>query len=327
MTTRPPRVSVVIPAYNAAPFISGAVESVQRQTYRDVEIIVVNDGSPDTQELEVALAPFLSHLVYVRQENGGPGGARNTGVHRARGELVAFLDSDDGWEPEFLSAQVALIDDAAAPLDMVYANANIVGDSPLAGRTFMDTSPSNGPVSFESLLRQECVVLTSTVVARRETLIGAGLFDPEYFHSEDFDLWLRVAHRGGRIGYNRRVLGTHRAHAASLTAEPGSLLRGQIRICDKLTNQLALTDAQRDLLVRHRRWCAAQLALAEGKREFVARRYRAARAHLREAQAELRRPKLAVALAMLSVAPGALHWAYRKRHRDALRAESSVASV
>src|SRR5215469_4227081 len=89
-----PLVSVIIPAYNASRFIRKTLESVFAQTYSNFEVIVVNDGSPDTQELEVAISPFRDRVIYITQENRGPNGARNTGLQAATGEFVALLDSD-----------------------------------------------------------------------------------------------------------------------------------------------------------------------------------------------------------------------------------------
>ena len=97
-----PLVSIIIPAYNVAPFIVSALESVFAQTVKDFEVIVVNDGSVDSLELETAIAPFRDRIQYLVQENRGPSAARNAGIRRARGEFVAFLDADDSLLPHFL---------------------------------------------------------------------------------------------------------------------------------------------------------------------------------------------------------------------------------
>ena len=104
----PPLVSVIIPAYMAAAYIHETLESVFRQTYRNFEVILINDGSPDTEDFERAIAPYRDRIIYIRQENGGPSAARNTGIRRARGEYLAFLDSDDVWYPTCLAALVEL---------------------------------------------------------------------------------------------------------------------------------------------------------------------------------------------------------------------------
>jgi hypothetical protein len=92
---------------------------------------------------------------------------------------------------------------------MVYADARMTGDTPFAGRTFMDTTPSVGPVTFRSLLSQQCTVLTSSVVARRDILEAAGRFDASLRRGQDFDLWIRLAHRGCRIALTTRSRSTH----------------------------------------------------------------------------------------------------------------------
>src|ERR1700691_4414652 len=108
-TAKPkPTVSVIMPAYNAANLIAFALDSVLQQTFQDFEIVVVNDGSPDTVELEKVLQPFLSKIVYIKQENKRAAGARNTAIRQANGEFLAFLDSDDSWFPDHLASQMKL---------------------------------------------------------------------------------------------------------------------------------------------------------------------------------------------------------------------------
>src|SRR5258707_697066 len=101
-----PQVSIVIPVFNSAHLIGAALRSVFAQTFTDFEVIVVDDGSEDQEELSAELAPFRPSIQFVRQPNGGPANARNTGIARTSGELVAFLDADDEWLPEKLASQV-----------------------------------------------------------------------------------------------------------------------------------------------------------------------------------------------------------------------------
>jgi len=95
-------VSIIIPAYNVAPYIGETLDSVFAQTFADYEVIVINDGSPDTEDLERALARFIDRINYLKQENRGASVARNTGLHAARGQFIAFLDADDVWLPNSL---------------------------------------------------------------------------------------------------------------------------------------------------------------------------------------------------------------------------------
>ena len=189
-----PKVSVVIPVYRGARYIGQAVRSVLEQTFRAFELIVVNDGSPETEEIDRELQPYMDRIVYLKQPNGGPSAARNTGVHRARGDYIAFLDCDDSWYPEYLSEQVGAL--AADPgLDLIYCDALLVGDSRRAGRTAMEFNPSEGKVTLESLLKMDCRLITSCTVVRRQSLLDAGLFDETLRCCEDFDIWVRLADR------------------------------------------------------------------------------------------------------------------------------------
>ena len=173
-----PLVSVIIPAYQAAAYIHETLESVLRQSYQNLEVILINDGSPDTEEFERAIGPYRDRIVYIRQENGGPSAARNAGIRRARGEYLAFLDSDDVWFPTCLAAQVELALSRQPSCDLVYSDVLIVSDSqhhgvsPTTGSLpcseqavrrvansrggairYSEMCPSNGAVTFESLLR------------------------------------------------------------------------------------------------------------------------------------------------------------------------------
>src|ERR1700730_10120521 len=116
-----PLVSVIIPAYNASNTIVRALDSVFAQTFVDFEVVVVNDGSPDTELLERALLPYMSRVRYLKQENKGPGGARTSGILQMRGKYAAFLDADDMWLPTHLSSQIGMLQ-ANPSLDLVYAD-------------------------------------------------------------------------------------------------------------------------------------------------------------------------------------------------------------
>ena len=310
-----PTVSVVIPAYNAAAHVGDALASVFGQTFRDYELIVVNDGSPDTPELERALAPYAEKLIYIRQENAGPSAARNAGVRRARGRFVAFLDSDDVWEREYLAEQLKAFEEDAS-LDLVYADALIVGDTALAGKSFMQCHPSRGRVSAEALLREDCTVLTSCVVARRQTLLDAGLFDEKFRRSEDFDLWVRMAHNGARLGYRRKVLARHRRHGQSLTSDYMPMYDSQLEVFAKLRDVLEGDARLRGLAEWRLKRCAAERELERGKRCFVEGRYAESSASLARANEFFRSWKLRLALLLLRAAPRLLRRAYLTRHRS-----------
>jgi glycosyltransferase involved in cell wall biosynthesis len=189
-----PKVSVIIPAYNIAPYIGETLDSILAQSYKNYEIILVNDGSLDTPELETALAPYFDDIIYAVQENSGAAQARNTAIELARGELLAFLDGDDVWLPDFLASQTHFLE--ANDYEMVYCDALIFGDAPYENQTFMDGSPSNGEVTTISLLTTECNVITSGTVLKKSLLETSGLFDVELQRAQDFDYgfgWRKTA--------------------------------------------------------------------------------------------------------------------------------------
>ncbi len=309
----PPVVSVIIPTYNAAHYIIEALDSVWAQTFTDYEIIVINDGSPDTLELERRLEPYRHRLVYIRQENRGVSGARNTGIRAARGEFIAHLDPDDLWEADYLAVQVELMR-SDPTIAVLYPNALIFGDMPEAGHKFMDLCPSEGEVTFESLLTQRCNVMTS-VTARREIVMRAGMFDESLRCSEDFDLWLRIVKQGGRISYHRRVLVRYRRHHGSLSSDPVWVCQNALRVLEKSEQTLDLTAAEREVLRWSRARFHALMRFNEGKSAFMLGEMDAAIDGLKEANAFFRSRKTALALLLLRFAPRFLWRAYHVRHR------------
>ena len=301
-----PLISVVIPAYNVAPYIAETLDSVFAQTLTDFEIIVVNDGSPDTDELERALAPYLDRVRYIRQENRGAGAARNRGVREGRGEFVAFLDGDDLWLPEYLEKQLLFVRNGK--YDLAYADALLFGDSPAAGKTYMETAPSCGPVTFLTLVRNECNVITSGVIARRRSLIEAGLFDESLRNAQDFEMWTRLARRGARIAYQREVLLRYRCRGSSLSGDLMNRLARETRVYRHIAATYELTLAERAELERVMKLQQAAVELANGKSGLLTGRFDEARASFERAHGVLGGWKLRAALLMLRVTPRLLRW-------------------
>lgn len=305
-------VSVIIPAYNSAKFIEGALDSVFAQTFPDYEVIVINDGSADTEKLEAVLEPYRKRIVYLKQENGGPGKTRNNGIRCARGEYVAFLDSDDHMLPEYLETQLALFEKDHS-LDLVYSDLLLQGDSPPSGKTFMETCPSMGQATFEALLTAKCQIPTSAVVARKQALLDAGLFDEKLFRAEDYDLWLRLAHLGRKIGYQRKVLGIRRIHSTSLSANRSDMSIARMHVLKKLDKALQLTDRSRALLKATLMRACALHDLERGKRFLASGNPSDALASLKKANEVLPNPKLQLVLLGLRYAPSVVVFFVRMR--------------
>jgi glycosyltransferase involved in cell wall biosynthesis len=309
-----PLVSVIIPAYRAAHLIAATLDSLLAQTFTDYEIILVNDGSPDTETLEKVLAAYRDRILYFRQENQGAAAARNTGIRAARGKYIAPLDADDLWAPDHLEAQLAVLE-ADPSIDMVYADARIFGDVPEAGKTVMELCPSAGKVTFERLVTRQCTVHLCVSLCRRESLLRAGLFDAALQRGEDIDMWLRLASLGGRIVYQRRVLGHYRRHPGSNSADAVVTINGFLAALDKAARDPHLTSAQKELVEQQCLIERANIELHQGKEALLAGDFAEATEHLTRANQPEGSLKLTGILILLRLAPGLVRALYRWRDR------------
>lgn len=314
-TRSTPSVSVVIPAYNVAPYIADTLNSVFAQTFTDFEVILVDDGSHDGDELERALGPYRDRVRYVRQENLGAGAARNRGIRESRGEFIAFLDSDDLWMPTYLEKQVRFLREGGH--DLAYADALLFGDSPIAGKTYMQTAPSVGPVTFLSLVRNECNILTSGVVARRSMLVEVGLFNESLRNGQDFELWTRLARHGARLGYQRKVLLRYRCREGSLSGDAMNRIAREMRVYRYIADTYDLTDAERAELSRAMHLQRGAVDLATGKLNLLDGQFDEARSSFERAHDVLGGWKLRAAVLMLRVAPRLLRRLALSRLRTA----------
>ena len=211
-----PEVSIIVPACNAGRTITAAIESAFAQTYREFEIIIVDDGSSDDTAKRVA--EWGNQVVYVYQANGGAGSARNVGLARARGRLVAFLDTDDVWMPRTLQRQVAYFEQFPST-GLLYSHALVSPTPTTTLREIVDSVPidasTNPPANiFSELLHGTVNIATVTVIAPRDVLNHAGGFDTlREMHLAERELWLRIAARHP-IGYMPLPLAVRRRSAS-----------------------------------------------------------------------------------------------------------------
>ena len=309
-------VSVIIPAFDVAAYIAEALESVFAQRREAFEVVLVNDGSSDSEALEVAIAPFRERLIYIKQNNKGAAAARNAAVRAARGDLVAFLDGDDVWMPDFLESQVAFLQRTGC--DMVYADALIFGQGVHSRRTFMATSPSKGEVTPESLIQATCNVLTSSTVVRRERIVSAGFFDesPQWRRGQDFEMWFRLAKLGAKIGYQERVLAKYRERHGNLS---GSAVDRSMRDLWSLMGikaKFEFTPREQAALTERIAETTATCQVELGKTQLLQGQFDAARTNFAAANRYRRGLKLLVVGFMLALAPGALQRVLRRRSDD-----------
>ena len=238
---RPPtetiRVSVIIPTYNRAWCLAEAIDAVLAQTYSDFELIVVDDGSTD--DTVAILATYADKIRLFRQANQGVSAARNLGIRKARGELLAFLDSDDLWQPEKLARQVSFFDR--------HPEAMICQTEEIWIRRGVRVNPKNRHRKpsgwiFEPSLAL-CLVSPSAVMMRKELMEEMGGFDESLPACEDYDLWLRVSLRYPIHLIDDPLVVKRGGHGDQLSGAAG-LDRYRIQSLDKILTQESLAPAQ-----------------------------------------------------------------------------------
>jgi glycosyltransferase involved in cell wall biosynthesis len=313
---RLPKVSVIIPAYNTARYIRDTLESVLAQSFRDYEVIVVNDGSPDTPELERVLLEYQSQICYIKQENRGLAGARNTGIRHALGEFLAFPDSDDIWLPDFLSEQLRFFAEHPC-LDMACADCVYFGNPELEGTSWQSLDPMEDPVTFEKILPTHGGAFASFVILRRETVLKVGLFDEALRMLEDYHYWLKFLYRGGRMAYLRKVLGKRRIHGGSLTYNV-DIVPDAIKALRRLQGILDPADREAALVQKEIAFSESRLSLQEGRRRVALGDHAGARESFAKAYAVVPSRKVALTLLGLRWFPRPTRWAISRWDRHLL---------
>lgn len=306
-----PKLSVIIPAYNIAEYIAEALDSVLSQTFKDFEIIVINDGSPDTGEFEKVLEKYSDEIIYLVQENVGCGPARNVAIGHSRGELLAFLDGDDVWLPEFLESQINFLEENS--YDLVYADAYLFGDPSLTGKTFMQNAPSEGEADFESLLDMRCNVIISGSIARRKNVLDAGMFEWKDARAQDFHLWLRMAHKGSRVGYQKKVLLKYRTRLNSLSGNSIQRVEREIGVYHRIMKAIELNDSQHRIVQGQLKRLETELEIERGKSFLIKEDFAAAQKAFEKANEYRQSNRLRMIILFIRFAPRLLLKVYRSR--------------
>ncbi len=225
-----PEVSVILPLYNVAAFVRAAAESVLSQSWRDLELIAVDDGSTDStaREIEEIGDP---RVLLLRQNRRGPAAARNTALGCAHGRYIAFLDGDDVWLPGKLAQDLAYLETHPEAY-LLFSSTRIVDvaghDLGRASRTW------SGALTLRDLLIENRIP-TSTVVMRSEAVQRAGWFDEALPVSSDFDYWLRVSILGtGSLHGRPQVTTLYRTRAGQVSSDWQQRLQIRQKIMAKM---------------------------------------------------------------------------------------------
>jgi glycosyltransferase involved in cell wall biosynthesis len=226
------RISILLTCYNHIAYLPDAIESLDAQTYRDFEVIALDDGSTDgTREMLTKAAASRKHwTLQFNAQNLGTYGSLNQGLALAKGELIAIFNDDDVWEPEKLARQIELLD-AHPEVGLVHTNGIFIGakgeqlpGTPL-GFDFPKTKTGNGILT----LIYSNKIIASAVLVRRECFDECGPFDAEYFGSGDWDMWLRIAEKFD-IGYCDAPLTRYRWHGDNASKKLDKIYRDDARL-------------------------------------------------------------------------------------------------
>lgn len=226
-------ISVIIPAYNSAPYISEAIDSVLGQSYSDYEIIVIDDASTDnTGEVLNKYSDNPKVSVIRLDVCSGVAAARNAGLGMARGDIVALLDADDIWLPEKLNKQYqALKEEPEA--GWAYCNGAVVDQNIKKMYFFTERWNHTGGMIYEDILLKSLCVPVSSVIIKREVFDHCGLFDPDLKTVEDLDLFLRIA-RKYKCVYLKEPLFNYRVHNDNLSRKEDRMEAGRLKVLGKL---------------------------------------------------------------------------------------------
>lgn len=234
--TTDPLVSIIMPAYNAEKYIAESIQSALAQTYKRWELLIVDDGSEDgTATIGRKFASADARIKYLRRPNGGQGKARNTGLEKATGELVAFLDADDLWVPEKLALQVTAIRETES--DLVFSD-GVVFDEHSEPPTTIPFRTIRGRFAgsemFKLLLIENRLPILSVLV-RRAALNAVNFFDEDrrYQNCEDYELWLKLAQYGAVFYGMDANLVRYRRHPNSMTASQINATAPMIAVLEK----------------------------------------------------------------------------------------------
>lgn len=242
-------VSVIIPTYNRGILVAETIKSVINQSYNDIEIIVVDDGSTDNTE-EVIKNIVASNLFYIKTSNSGrPAVPRNTGFKHSRGEYIAFLDSDDIWLPDKIKRQVKILENDSR-VGLVFCQCKFFGEGYRENKLYPSKAFSGNV--FENLILGNFVP-TVSVLCRREVLEQIGVFDenPNLRAFEDYELWIRIAYKF-QFHYINEPLCLFRMHSQNILGIDNLKSHlGAFRALCSAINKVGLNETQLKKAVGH----------------------------------------------------------------------------
>jgi len=223
------KVSVIIPLYNQKDYISEAINSVLEQTYENIEIIVINDGSTD--DPGIVLDKFKDKIIVINQENAGLSGARNTGIKNSSGEYLQFLDADDVLTKEKVEKQISYI--SSAEEDLLYCKIEILNDmdNSISSRS---TYAFNDIFSHFYLFWKPYPTPIHSLLFNRNIFEKYGFFDEDLEANEDRFYLAKLSYSGVKFRYIPFIGGYYRRHSKSMNADPVFIITSSIKFYLKI---------------------------------------------------------------------------------------------
>ncbi len=255
-------VSIIIPAWNAGRYIKEAIDSAIDQTYKNIEIIVVDDGSTDNTK--DVIAPFIeSHKIkYIYQENKGLSGARNTGIKNSNGEYIALLDSDDIFLPDKIKEQVTQLEEFPN-CDVSYCDLYHFWDNDPERLLKLNYKYYSGSEVFPNLLARSFIAPV-TVVFRKNVFEKFGYFDENIRQfAEDIEFWLRISYRGANIFFLPKILAKLRLRKeGNIQSNQPMMKITALKVIANLSEKMSPAEKERYGMEKHLRRYSQKAAFA-----------------------------------------------------------------
>ena len=295
-----PRIAVIVPAYGVAQLLPKALDSLQSQSLSDWEAIVIDDGAPD--DVAGAVRPYLAdpRIRFLQTSNGGVSSARNRAIAEARAPLIALLDGDDLFRPDYLAAMVAAMD--ADPYACIATcNARVFGAVAIESEVVQAGQNRTATGTLADLLCGRLNIYIGSTF-RRADFEAIGGFDPAMSHAEDLDLWVRLFLHGGHVRYVDAVLGDYRVRGVSASRHLLKMIRGNMCVYDKIiAARPGSREAELALTLRTRE--EDRVAVEEAVAAVIAGDTDVALRALRTHRRQMRNPGWSLAFALWQIFP------------------------
>lgn len=212
------KISIILPTYNRAHLLKRAINSVLNQTFKNWELLIIDDGSTDNTKNIINDFSNDNRIKYFYKENsGGPAGPRNMGINEATGEYIAFLDSDDEWLSEKLEKQLSLFNNTNFNIGFVGCNVNIIeklNDNTLKSSDYK--IKYNGNI-LQNILESNFILSCSNVLTKKNILIQNGGFDTQLKYLDDWDMWIKISMSGYDFDFIKYPLFNYYIHETNIT--------------------------------------------------------------------------------------------------------------